>query len=270
MSEEVDPELVALKEKIFRERGFHCHLYKDKCLRRRLGVRMRARGYESFAAYASLLDRDALEYDRLIDTLTINVTKFFRNPETWSAVESRVIPEIMAEEGEIRIWSAGCASGEEPYSISILAHEWAETAERLDVLERLRILGTDIDRGSLVAASRAEYEAIAFEDTLPERQARWFHTGPRYRLKEEARRSVEFARADLISDPLPEEQSLIVCRNVIIYFDRAVQEQLFDAFVRALRPGGFLVLGRVETLFGPIRTQLRSVSPKERIYMKPL
>lgn len=265
-----DHALEALKFKIRTERGFNSHVYKDKCLRRRLDVRMRARGCEDFAQYAALLDRDTTEYDRLIDTLTINITKFFRNAPTWERIASDVIPSLFeVERPEVRIWSAGCASGEEPYSLAILLHEWAARNDRLADLQGFTILGTDIDRRSLQVAVEAVYPELSLEETSAERRERWFSSGPPYRLHQAIRNSVEFRRSDVISDPPPRQQSLILCRNVLIYFDREAQERLFQLFYDALLPGGYLVLGRVETLLGRTRPLLRPVSTRDRIYQKP-
>ncbi|MFL5466381.1 MAG: CheR family methyltransferase, partial [Gemmatimonadaceae bacterium] len=111
----------ALLEKITRERGFRCTSYKDRCLRRRIAVRMRAKGTFLPNEYAGVLDADPREYDRLMRSLTVNVTKFFRNWDTYSALQSKVVPGLWSRgERELRIWSAGCASGEEPYSVGIL------------------------------------------------------------------------------------------------------------------------------------------------------
>lgn len=262
--------LDALKFKIHADRGFNSHLYKDKCLRRRLAVRMMARGCDGFADYSALLDRDAVEYDRLIDTLTINVTKFFRNFSMWEILDREVIPELLGDDRkEVRVWSAGCACGEEAYSVSILLREWATANQRMKALDRLTILGTDIDRKSLEAARKASYAELALDETPAHLRSRWFSDGPPYQLLDEARAGARFAHADVISDPSPTEQNLILCRNVLIYFDRATQERLFETFFEALVPGGFLVLGRVETLLGRTRSLLHRVSTRERVYRKP-
>lgn len=261
--------LEELKRKIHRDRGFNCHFYKDKCLRRRLAVRMRARGEESFAGYAALLDREPGEYELLLDALTINVTKFLRNAEVWQVLREQVVPELF-DDGRrpTRVWSAGCASGEEPYSVSILLHEHAEATERVTALRHFEILGTDIDRRSLESARRAVYTDLSLQETPEEVRQRWFSAGPPYELAERARRNVEFRAVDLISGEVPQEQSLILCRNVIIYFDREIQERLFQRFYDALVPGGFLVLGKVETLLGPTRGLFRPVSNRERVFRK--
>ena len=263
-----DQSLKDLKQKIQAERGFHCELYKDKCLRRRLGVRMRARGLESFGDYSRLLDEDVAEYDRLIDTLTINVTKFFRNPDLWDALRADVVPALFEAPGTVRIWSAGCASGEEAYSVSILMHEWSEAVGRESEVERVEILGTDIDRRSLVTAAEAVFPPLSFEDTPPEVRARWFSETPPYHLDPRVRSLVRFKRSDLMAEIPRGPFRMILCRNVLIYFDRVAQERLFESFYEALEPGGYLVLGRVETLLGRPRSLFRAVRVKDRIFQK--
>ena len=119
----------ALTDKISRARGICCEAYKDRCLKRRLAVRMRARGVHTFQDYNRVLDQDPGEYDRLLDALTINVTKFFRNTETWTALASHLRGPWRAREGRLLVWSAGCASGEESYTIAMVL---AETARRTD------------------------------------------------------------------------------------------------------------------------------------------
>jgi chemotaxis methyl-accepting protein methylase len=264
-----EEELEKLKRKIERDRGFNCSFYKDKCLRRRIAVRMRARGQRTFAEYSALLDREPAEYDPLLDTLTINVTKFFRNLETWGAVEAQVLPALFALKGPVKVWSAGSASGEEAYTVSILLHEWAERHGKRADLERFRIVGTDIDRKSLDNARLGVFPDLSLTETPPHLREKWFSPGPPYRIRPEAQRNVSFTRRDLISEPAEGGQNLIFCRNVVIYFDREIQERLFKDFYDALVPGGFLVMGKVETLVGVARTLFRSVNNRERIFQKP-
>lgn len=257
-----------LKEKIRRERGFQCQLYRDKCLRRRLMVRMRACGVRTPEEYASVLDRVPDEYTRLLDALTINVTKFFRNPETWAAVEAKVLPELFRRPGPIRVWSAGSSSGEEPYTLALLMLEWASAHAARARLRRVTIVGTDIDAESLAVAERAEYLEAALSETPPDVRERWFEGGTPYRLRPAARALVRFQRSDLLTDPPPFRAHLIVCRNVIIYLGRGAQAQVYRTFVDALEPGGFLVLGRVETLPLEIRRELEAVDARERIFRR--
>jgi chemotaxis protein methyltransferase CheR len=261
---------LALTQKVSRERGFGCASYKEKCLRRRIAVRMRARGVHTFADYARLLDADAREYDKLLDALTINVTKLFRNWETYEAVSRLVVPPLWAlPEKSIRAWSAGSSSGEEAYSIAALFARHAEALGESERLSRLRVLGTDIDRASLEAARRGVYDEGAFADTPAELRRRFFTAGYPATVVPEVRSMVSFERRDLLAEaPPPGGHHLVTCRNVVIYFDRETQEALFERFHAALVPGGFLVLGKVETLLGRSRTLFTAVDPRERIFQK--
>jgi chemotaxis methyl-accepting protein methylase len=268
-----DPEFDLLTSKIASDRNFGCRSYKEKCLRRRIAVRMRARGVHTYGDYARLLDTDADEYERLLDALTINVTRLFRNPETYAMLAERVIPLLWERaEGWLDIWSAGCASGEEAYSLAILLHRHADALGQLSWLSRVRVLGTDIDRASLAAAARAEYAESAFADTPDELRAEYFADHPPYVVREEVRRMVSFERRDLLREPAPaarrEGMHLIACRNVIIYFDRGTQEALFERFHDTLAVGGYLVLGKVETLLGASRSRFATVEPRERIFLR--
>ncbi|HEY7193900.1 MAG TPA: protein-glutamate O-methyltransferase CheR [Gemmatimonadales bacterium] len=248
----------ALTQKISRERGMSCGSYKDKCLRRRIAVRMRARGIHTYDDYAKLLDRDPHEYQELVDALTINVTKFYRNPETWDALRP-VLKDLWTERRRpLRIWSAGCASGEEPYTIAVLLAE---------VQAQGTIDATDIDRLSLERTREAKYPDTAFTEMPAALRRRYFLDG---QPVPEVRKLVNVIPHDLTRDAPPKPPyDLIVCRNVVIYFARSAQERLFQVFVDALRPAGVLLLGKVETLFGPARQRLKVVDPRERIYMKP-
>jgi len=256
----------ALTDKISRERGVSCGSYKDKCLKRRIAVRMRARGVHTYEDYGAILDRDTHEYQELLDALTINVTKFFRNVETWRALAPWLDKLWVARRGEVRVWSAGCASGEEPYTVAVALAEAARRLGQPQLLGRARVDATDIDRASLERTRAAQYPDAAFSETPPELVARYFSAAPRQPAAE-LRRIVHVAKHDLTSQPPPAPPyDLVVCRNVVIYFDRAMQERLFTLFADALAPGGVLLLGKVETLFGPARERLVLEEPRERIY----
>ncbi len=260
----------ALCDKIVAERGFRCRSYKERCLVRRIGVRLRATGVHTFADYMAVLDRDAREWDRLLDALTINVTKFFRNWEAWRTLAERVVPELWARpDEELRVWSAGSSSGEEAYSLAALFHAHAERVGEADRIGRVRVLGTDIDRESLAAARRGVYAEPAFADTPPELRARYFGPGPQAHVAPELRALVTFEHRDLLREPAPPGRwHLIACRNVVIYFDRESQEDLFVRFHDALVPGGALFLGKVETLLGPVRSLVTPVEARDRVFRR--
>ncbi|GAC1515356.1 MAG: hypothetical protein NVS1B4_05480 [Gemmatimonadaceae bacterium] len=265
-----DDDFRALTDKISRERGFRCASYKDKCLRRRVAVRMRARGVHTFPDYSQLLDRDPAEYEKLLDALTINVTKLFRNAEVYAGIARHVVPELLAlDEPTVDIWSAGCSSGEEPYSLAILFHQYATEQASTPRLARIRILGTDIDRESLISAQTGKYAAEAFSETAEGVRRRYFSDSAPHAVRPEIKVMCRFERRDIIAESAPPATfRLIVCRNVLIYFDRATQERLFLKFHGALAPGGFLVLGKVETLFGDARSLFVPIDARDRIFRK--
>jgi chemotaxis methyl-accepting protein methylase len=263
-------DFAGLTDKIATERGFKCASYKEKCLRRRIAVRMRARDVHTFDDYARILDRDPAEYDRLLDALTINVTKLFRNWDVYAALSAKVIPELWRRQTPaIRVWSAGCSSGDEPYSVAILFHRFAAISGMLPQIGRVRVLGSDIDRESLAAARRGHFEESDFADTPAELRDRYFSRAAPFAVVDSVRDLVRFERRDLLTDePPPGQYDLILCRNVLIYFDRETQERVFDVFYQSLAPGGFLVLGKVETLLGPTRSRFAAVDARERIFRR--
>ncbi len=257
-----DPGLDVLLAKIER-RGLSVSSYKTPCLKRRLAVRMRARGVHTYADYALLLETTPAEFDLLLDALTINVTRFFRNPETYAVLREKVLPELTSRAGLVAVWSAGSATGEEPYSLAIL---FADAAGRA----RVRIDATDLDPGALAILGKAEYPEAAITDVPKDLLRRWFVPGPPWKVADAPRRMVHPIRHDLTRDPAPAPPyHLIVCRNVVIYFDRPTQERLFERFHAALVPGGWLLLGKVETLFGPARGMFKTEDARERLFRKP-
>jgi chemotaxis methyl-accepting protein methylase len=267
-----DPGFAALAERIAGRSGLDVAAYKDRCLRRRIASRMRACGARSYEDYVALLDRQPDELERLLDALTINVTKFFRNPETWEWLGQHVLPELLeAREGRVRAWSAGCASGEEPYTLVMLVDLVLERLGRSAWLNRLRVDATDIDRASLERAREARYHPRAFSEADPEIARRFCEPidSEHLQVRADLRARVDIRRFDLTGEERPPAvYDLVVCRNVVIYFDRGIQERLMHRFADALVPGGVLVLGKVETILGAARARFDLLEPRERIYRK--
>jgi chemotaxis protein methyltransferase CheR len=262
-------ELQSLKDQIQRDIGFFCEGYKEHCLRRRIAVRMRARGIHTYGAYGELLKRDEDEHAKLLDAVTINVSKFYRNRDLWKALDREVVPKLFDLRARpVKIWSAGCAAGEEPYTIGMMLKEYAIGAGRERELSKFSVLGTDIDVESMKQARTARYSAFAFTDIDDELRSRWFIEPDRVEVKPEIRSLVKFAELDLIKDKFDTGYHMIMCRNVIIHFEREIQEMLFMKFHEALAPGGFLVLGKVESLFGRASSLFKPVAQRERVFVK--
>ena len=262
-----DPQLRELAKQINADTGFDILQYKERPLKRRLAVRLRACQINTYQEYAQRLAQDKTEYPKLLDALTINVTNFYRNPETFKALTTKVMP-LLANRYEqaqpLTIWSAGCSSGEEPYSLAIL---WREYSGGSGVNRPCRIIATDIDRQSMEKAGQGVYDQNSMNEIPPELIGKYFKpVSKNYILDEEIKNMVEYRHFDLLEPSPFTGLDLILCRNVLIYFSRQAQEFIFDSFKKSLRPGGFLVLGKVETLFGPVKESFTPFDAKERIY----
>lgn len=264
-----DPELLVLADRILEDTGFDIRQYKERPLKRRLAVRLRSCKLQNYREYASLLGSDPGEYPRLFDALTINVTKFYRNPETYQAVAEKVLPKLVEgwdQRVPLIFWSAGCSSGEEPYSLAIL---WVDFRRRQGLEGQALVNATDIDRLSLEKAQKGVYEWGSLDEMPRELVERHFSKdGAKYSVSPEVRKLVKFKRAELL-EPSPFRQvDMIFCRNALIYFNRASQETVFRHFLQSLKPGGFLVLGKVETMLGQAKESFAAFDTKERIYRR--
>ena len=265
-----DAAFAALTRKISREAGLTLEAYKDKCLRRRIAVRMRACGVHTFSDYQTLLDRSPAEYERLKDAITINVTRFYRNAETWNLLRAGLLGEVCDSGAEVAAWSAGCSSGEEAYTLAVVMADHFDRQGQPERLGRVTIDATDIDRDCLERARAACYRREALVEVPADLAQRYFEDdGADCRVVERLRRRVAVRALDLSKGaPLRQNYQLILCRNVVIYFERASQEKVFQTFADALAPGGILVLGKVETLFGPARERFTLLDPRERVYRR--
>lgn len=244
-------------------------MYKDRCLRRRLAVRMRACGATTMADYAGILRGTPEEVERLLQTLTINVTQFFRNPEAWDSLEAILRPRVTGP--PLRCWSAGCATGEEAWTIAMMLADLGEGGGDATWAARGRVDATDVDPAALDRARAALYPEQKFGVSVPDRARRHVEAaGPeQVAIRPGLRNRVRFLRHDLGVDPPPDPPyDLIACRNVVIYFGREVQEELYQKFVDALAPGGVLLLGKVEGLVGPASRRMIAVDPRSRVYRR--
>lgn len=265
---EIAPETFASIGRILQEHsGFTLDGYKDKCVKRRIHIRVRATQSPSPEAYGLLLNESSAEQERLLKVLTIHVSHFFRNPSMYQKLSGLILPELLRERRKLRLMSVGCASGEEPYTLAlILKEQFGRALEHCGV----EIVGSDVDRATLEVAREGLYHPDRLAEVPEEMRSRWFAPeGERLRLAPEIRSMVEFERTDLNHQKGWERSDLILCRNVLIYFERNRQEDILNGFADALAPGGYLVLGKSETLFGTARKRFQTVCPVERIYRAP-
>ena len=259
-----------LLERIQVDAGFHGIQYKDKCLKRRIGTRMRWYQIgEDYNAYIKILEEKPEEYEELIKNLTINVTKFFRNWSVFEYIYSEMMPKIFAKKATnstLKIWSAGCASGEEPYSLAILA---LEVKKKLNKHIRINVIGTDIDVDSLEHAKIGIYDVDSLEETPQFIRDSYFRkVNNRVEIINEVKEVVQFKKNDLFGDTPPNYIDLVCCRNVIIYFSREAQATLLEKFHSVLADDGYLVLGKTETLLLKQTHLFNRVNNRERIFSK--
>jgi chemotaxis protein methyltransferase CheR len=257
----------ALKELFVREKGFDLEAYKERCILRRIYLKVRSKGYSDLGAYYRVLSRKPEELEHLFQYLTINVTEFFRNPSAFQYLERSIFPRVLADQGPgdtLEVWSAGCSSGEEPYSLAI---SLLRTGRKHRLRSRFHVLATDIDRPILARARKGIYARESLKNLDKEDIRTFFNQSEEvYSVGSEVRDHVSFRTADVLKDRPGTMHTLIVCRNLLIYFSRENQEKVISGFSRNLLEGGFLMLGKAETLIGKNRLYFQSISPTERIY----
>lgn len=258
----------ALLDYLKRSRGVDLTGYKRPSLTRRFTRLMNAASIEDYADYISYLEASPGEVSRLLDTILINVTGFFRDPTAWEMLQKEVIPRLLAakkSDDPIRIWSAGCATGEEAYTIAMILGE----AIGVDaVRERVKIHATDLDEDALTYARQAFYTEREIQGVPQAYLDKYFErVNGRYGMDKNLRRGVIFGRHDLIQDVPISRLDLLTCRNVLMYFNAEVQSRILSRFHFALNPGGFMMLGKAEMLVGR-NTPFIPVDLRRRIFIK--
>ncbi|MFI5232199.1 MAG: CheR family methyltransferase [Gemmatimonadales bacterium] len=224
---------------------------KEGLVRSRLAKHVRRLGLDSYTEYLAAVDADVTGRERLdmIDSLTTNKTSFYREGAHFEYLQDVVMPKLLGARDRIRIWSAGCSSGEEPYTLSMLLHELVRDPAQRDV----RILATDLSSKVLGMARAATYPAAAIADLPWHSSDRYFTRVPggqgMLHVRDDVRALVKFARLNLMEQwPMERGFQVIMCRNVMIYFDKQVQARLVDRFWELLAPGGHLFVGHSESL----------------------
>jgi len=266
VSEDVES-LNPLCRLVYRKTGLDLQPYKEKYLRRRVAVRLRATGQPDLAGYLAYLQVEDGELENLILCLTIHVSTFFRNPTTFQAIREQVLPALFGRPSPqpLSFWSVGCARGEEPYSLAILASEYmGEAPDRRE----LRIEAIDVDASVLEEAKEGRFVESQLKDLDPALARKYFTRNGSFRLVPRIRGMVRFHRRDILMEPTGDGYDFILCRNLLIYIEREPQEVILEGFYHALRPGGYLVLGRTEALVGSARRFFEIVDARERIYRR--
>jgi two-component system, chemotaxis family, CheB/CheR fusion protein len=266
--EETDTGLEDLLVFIRDARGFDFTGYKRSTLARRIRKRVHEVGAADFVDYRDHLESSGEEFGHLFNTILINVTSFFRDADTWTYMQREIMPEVIADVGqerEIRVWSAGCASGEEAYSLAIV---FAEALGIEETAKRVKIYGTDVDDESLRDARTGVYPAKTLEPLPSALREKYFEQhGTQFAFRPDLRRRVIFGRHDITRDAPISRLDLLVCRNTLMYFNVETQAQVIDRFHFALREGGYLFLGKAEMLLSD-GERFEVVSMRQRLFRR--
>jgi chemotaxis protein methyltransferase CheR len=259
-----------LLNKISAERGLDLRNYHSEILKRRVGLRLQHNKISSYSQYIDFLTKNPKEYDRLFETLCINISEFFRDAPVWVTMqymfENLVREKIKNNQSSIRIWSAGCANGEEPYSLAITAKE---TLKTIPHNLRFEILATDVDKACLDFAVKGAYLQDSLKNVNPKLLARYFEPSQeKFKVKDEISRLVSFSYLDLTSQAYPKNIDVLCCRNVFIYFNRHLQKEILDKFCECSTPGGYLIMGKSETLGPEYDDHFETIDANARIFRR--
>jgi chemotaxis protein methyltransferase CheR len=247
------PDYVWFKQAMLKKSGIDLNQYKQAQMHRRLLGLVERLGCKDFTEYYARLDAKPEEYAVFLDRMTINVSELFRNPEKWKELEEVILPDMLRAKRPLKIWSAGCSYGAEPYTLAIIL-------DKLSPGMKHTIDATDLDRTILERAKAGRFTQMDIKQIKPADVSRYFNEFPgaggmaelemRFEVKEEIRRRVDFRQQNLLADRFQEGYDLICCRNVVIYFTDDAKDKLYKRFASSLKQSGVLFVGGTERIFG--------------------
>ncbi|MDE8562366.1 protein-glutamate O-methyltransferase CheR [Anoxybacillus rupiensis] len=225
--------------------GIDLSQYKEAQMKRRLTSLYEKRGFKSFQEFFKAIEADQALFHEFLDRMTINVSEFYRNAKRWEVLEKKILPKLLERNRRLKIWSAACSTGEEPYTLVMIL-------SKLLPLSQLSVLATDIDDNAIRRAKLGIYAERSLQE-VPEDMKKKFFTkeGMYYKIDENVKNAVTFKKHNLLADPFDTNYDLIVCRNVLIYFTEEAKHSLYHKFSQALRPGGIFFVGSTEQIFNP-------------------
>lgn len=217
--------------------------YKEKQMKRRIDTLISRHGLKTYDEFVTLLKTNKPAFEEFVNYLTINVSEFYRNPEQWQLLDKDVFPELIEKNGNrLKVWSAACSTGDEPYSLVMALSKHVPLAD-------ISIRATDIDKQVIALAKNGIYDAKSIVSVPRDLKDKYFTSiGGNYKISDNIKNRVHFEEHNLLRDPYPTGNNLIVCRNVLIYFTEEAKAEIFKKFFHALAPGGILFLGSTEQM----------------------
>lgn len=232
---------------IERKTGIDLALYKEAQMKRRLTSLYEKRGFNSFSEFFKGIEKNRELLDEFLDRMTINVSEFYRNGKRWEVLQDKIFPRLLQSNKRLKIWSAACSTGEEPYSLAMVLSNYLP-------LSQISILATDLDENAIAKAKAGVYPERSITEVPANIKTKYFDKeGSFYKVKDEIKRTVTFKKHNLLKDPYDHHYDLIVCRNVMIYFTEEAKDQIYQSFSKSLRSGGVLFVGSTEQIFNPSR-----------------
>ncbi|PKM80975.1 MAG: chemotaxis protein CheR [Firmicutes bacterium HGW-Firmicutes-14] len=226
-----------------RAKGLDLTGYKRPQMERRINSLMRSLKIDDYKTYLNLLEKEIQHWRKFLDTLTINVSEFYRNPAQWEILQEKILPELIGRSGSLKIWSAGCSTGEEPYTLAMVALNRFPNVH-------FSLLATDVDNEVINRAKTGLYSDKAVANLPRAYLVKYFtKEGNSFRLSDEIKNKVRFMKHNLLRDAFDRYFDLILCRNVVIYFTEESKAELYRKFYSALKPGGVLFTGSTEQIF---------------------
>jgi chemotaxis protein methyltransferase CheR len=230
---------------IRKKTGIDLSLYKEAQMKRRLTSLYEKKGFRSFQEFFDGMNRDRNVLNEFLDRMTINVSEFYRNRKRWEVLEKKILPQLLKRNSRLKVWSAACSTGEEPYTLAMILSKFMP-------LSQVQILATDIDENVIARAKLGVYPERSLNEVPDEMKKKYFtQEGSFYIVSEEIKRTVSFKKQNLLSDPFGGPFDLIVCRNVLIYFTEDAKDLLYRKFSDALRGEGIFFVGSTEQIFNP-------------------
>lgn len=255
-----------LKRMVDQKLGVNCNGYREEYLRRRFEIRLKETGANTYGNYISYINKNTDEFNLLLNSLAINYTNFFRDRDVYSFIEKNIFPALFVQP-IVRIWSAGCSSGQEPYSLAMLA---LKVLQQHQYNCKVIIYASDVDREALADAASGVYSAPHLEGIEKWMISKYFtKDNDVFRVKDSVKQIVKFTIQDLMKNYPYQNLDMILCRNVMIYFLKEAQGQIFSSMFRSLRAGGFFVSGKTEMLSGEPARQFKLIDLQCRVYTKP-
>lgn len=225
--------------------GIDLGLYKEAQMKRRLTSLKDKRGFKDFASYFQAMIKSQELFDEFLERMTINVSEFYRNPKRWEVLEKKILPRLLKSNKRLKIWSAACSTGEEPYTLAMILSKLVPSGG-------FSIVASDLDRVILERAKAGIYTDRSTKDVPKDMFDKHFiNDGMGFRIKEDLKKMITFKQGNLLSDKFDTNYDLIVCRNVMIYFTEEAKHDLYHKFSKALRLDGVLFVGSTEQIFNP-------------------